>query len=746
LPEYNDTADASSQDATPELRPMTNEEIQTALKAQIEDAENFIETVISPQREEADEYYKGLSFGEEEEGRSKVVLTELRDVVTSMMPSLMRIFWGPERRVEFTPTSMKDVKQAEQETDYINDIVMTEDNPGFLNTYMWFKDSLVKTTGVVKWYWDDTMSVTTSRVENMSEEQLSLLMTEDGVKLISASPHVDVIEGEHIQLFDAEFTRTAPDGRARWMPLPPEEFGFNRGAKSIEEADLVYHHSLKTTTELLDLGISQEDINEYGGKSSRLQYNPEALARDPSLSSPTPSEENADEAQRQSGFGPMDRHDYWETYPKIDANGDGKAELRKVCLLGPGKHVVESIPADERPFALLVPDPEPHTLLGLSLFDYIADLQRISSVIFRGVLDSLTAHLNPRYEAVEDQVSIPDLLNHQIGAPVRVKAPNMVRPLTIDFVGADALPVLEYVKQIREERVGVMRAPGLDADALQSMEKAAAGAVVTAAQERLELFARIFAETGFKQLVKGLRRLIIKHQPRARMVKLRGEYVEIDPRVWNADRDVQTNVALGLGFVENKIATLGVIAADQKDWLLKLGPSNPLVTLGQLRGTMARILKLRGYPNADEFYLPLDPSYQPPPAPEPQQPDPAAIVAQAEVAKAQAEIEKMQVDGQLKQQEAIARAQEAYADRQQQLAIAQMTNQLEREKLAASIELQKYEMELKYKAEIQQGALEAAIDKEREHLKADTAIQIAEIKSDATIDAAAKKADQGASE
>lgn len=739
LPEYNETADASTPDASPELRPMTNDEIRSTLKAQIEDAENFIETVISPQREKADEYYKGLDFGNEEDGRSKVVLTELRDVVTAMMPSLMRVFWGPERRVEYLPTSAQDVAQAEQETDYINDVVMTEDNPGFLNTYMWFKDSLVKTTGIVKWWWDDTLSTITSRVENMSEEQLSLLLSEDGVKLISASPHVDVISNEHVQLFDAEFTRTAPDGRARWMPLPPEEFGFNRGAKSIEEADLVYHHSLKTTTDLLNLGISQDDIDEFGGSTSRLQGNVEALARDPSLTAPAPSEESP-ESGKAGGFGPMERHDYWEAYPKLDANGDGRAELRKVCLLGPGMHVVENVPAEERPFALLVPDPEPHTVLGLSLYDYIADLQRISSFIFRGVLDSLTAHLNPRYEAVEDQVSIPDLMNHELGAPVRVKAPNMVRPLTIDFVGADALPILEYVQSIKENRVGVTKAAaGLNPDALQSSTKAAVAATVTAAQQRIELFARIFAETGFKQLMKGLRRLVIQHQPRARMVKLRGQYVEVDPRLWNANRDVTTNVALGLGFAEDRIATLGVVAADQKDWLLKLGPSNPLVTLGQLRNTMAKILKLQGYPNADEFYLPLDLKFQPPPAPQDNAPDPAMLVAQSEVAKSQAEMQKMQVDAQIKQQEAVQRAQEAYADRQQALQIARMTNQLEREKLAAQIELQKYEMELKYKTQIEGQTLEAAIDREREHLKADTALEIANIKADAQVDASAAK-------
>lgn len=738
MTEYSN-ADASP-DAAPE--PMSEEAIQSTLSKMIEDAENFQEEVVSPQREEAAKYYNGLNFTENQEGRSNVVLTELRDVVTAMMPSLMRIFWGPERRVEFLPTSTKDIGQAEQETDYINDIVMVSDNPGFLNTYMWFKDALVKTTGVVKWWWDDSLTTTTHHLNGATEEALSLVLAEDGVKLVSKQERTETVEGQKLTVYDAEFTRTAEDGRARWMPLPPEEWGFNRGARSIEDADLIYHHSLKTTTELLDMGISQDDINEFGGKSSRLPDSPERLQRDPSLSAPTDSE-LSEEAVKTGGFGPLDRHDYWETYPKLDANGDGRAELRKVCLLGPGKHVVENVPAEERPFALLVPDPEPHTVLGLSLYDYIGDLQRISSVIFRGILDSLTAHLNPRYEAVEDQVSIADLLNHELGAVVRVKQPNMVRTIGLPFVGGDAIPVMEYVQSIKENRVGVTKAAaGLNPDALQSSTKAAVAATVTAAQQRIELFARIFAETGFKQLMRGLRRLVIRHQPRARMVKLRGKYVEVDPRTWDADRDVTTNVALGLGFVEDRVQTLGVIAQDQKDWLLKLGPSNPMVTLGQYRGTMARILKLQGFPNSDEFYLPLDPNFQPPPAPAEQPPDPAMLVAQAEVQKTQAEMQKMVLDQQLKQQEAIQRAQDAAAERDNQIRIEEMRDERERMKIAADIELKKYELELKYDAELRGHELEGEIEREKEHMKADTAREVAAINATMKADAEAEKAEK----
>lgn len=714
MPEFSN-ADSPSQEPSPERKPMTDDEIQAELKKQIADAEDFIDTVVSPQRVKADEYYKGILAGDEAEpGRSNVVMTELRDVVAAIMPPIMRAFFGPERLVEFTPIGPEDVAQAEQETDYINDVVMSEDNPGFLNTYSWLKDGFVKTTGVVKWWWNDAISTTSHRVNNVSEEQMMLLLTEEGVKLVGVSPHTDTIEGQPASLFDIEFTRTAEDGRAQWMPLPPEEFGFSKEGRSLEEAQLVFHRSQRTTTELLELGVSQEDLDEHGGISNNLLLNFEAVARNPlaQLVTSSPADTNRDNEDA----GPRDRHDYYETYPFLDVNGDGKAELRKICLLGPNKHVVSNEPANERPFAIFVPDPEPHTILGLSLFDYVADLQRISSFIFRGVLDSLSAHLNPRYEVVEDKVSIADVLNHELGAPIRVKEANVVRPLSIPFEGANALPILEYIQSIKESRVGP-KAAGMNPEALQSATRAAVDESVLAAQQRIELFARIFAETGFKQLMKGLRRLVMEHQPRARMVRLRGKYVEVDPRSWNAARDVRVNVALGLGFTENKLAVLGVIAQQQEKWLEKLGPANPLVGLGQWRSTMARVLKLNGYPNADEFFKPLDPNFQPPPAPEPP-PDPAMMVAQAEVQKTQAEMQRAEQEFALKQAEFQAQRDNDAAKLAQQALEAKMKDDLERDKLDADIQLRKAEIEARFNAEVNIAQIKADLDRDREHIKA----------------------------
>lgn len=739
MPEYPNADTASQAGADPEQQPerepMTDEEVQTEVAALVEDAETFIDTELTPQLAEATEYYQGKKFGNEVKGRSEVVVTELRDGVTAMMPSLMRAFWGPERLVEFVPNGPEDVEAAEQETDYINEVVLTQDNPGFLHTYAAFKDALVRTLGVFTWRWEDIPPLA-SLMEGVSEEQLQAMLAEEGFELTKLSePYRASPLGIPATFYDIEFTyQHEHDGRAIFEPVPPEEWLFNRDARSMHEARIVGRRTRKTTSELLEMGIPYEVIEEHGGEGNKLRTNQLAIARNPAAQ---PVTATGGPAHNTGEPGASQYHDYYEMFPKIDVDGDRSAELRRVCLLGPGKHVVVNEPAPERPYALLVPDPEPHTIVGLSLHDYVADLQRISSFVFRAVLDSLSAHLNPRYEVVEDKVTMADVLNHQIGTPVRVKELNSVRVLEMPFEGANALPILEFVQSIKENRIGITKAAaGLNPDALQSSTKAAVAATVTAAQQRIELFARIFAETGFKDLMKGLRRLIIRHQPRARMVRLRGKYVEVDPRTWDADRDVRVNVALGLGFAEDKIKVLLGIMQEQKEMMQLWGPGNPVFGPEHYRAAFARLLKLSGYPNSDEFAHPV--GYQPPPPP-PAPPDPAMLVAQSQIAKDQAETQRKDAEFGHQQQVAELKRQQDAAELAQKHAEAQMRDDLERDKLDADIALRAREIELHYQGTVDTAQIKADLDRDREHIKAASSERQAQITADATVDAAAAK-------
>lgn len=727
MPDYT-TASAAPQAAAPRkpmtdsMKPMDDEDVRSTVLKMVEEAEDFIDSYVSPDREEATKLYQGQPFGNEEEGQSQVVLTDLRDVVTGLLPSIMREFWGAEYKVEFQPFGPEDVPQAEQETDYVNEVVIAGDNPGFLNFYAWFKDAFIRTLGIVKWWWDESKTVTGYSLSGLTEQDLAMLLTEAGVTLTGKVERSDIDSqsGQMQVVYDVEVTRTTKDGRARFETVPPEEFVWTPEARSLDDADVVVHRTLKTTSQLIAMGIEEKTIEAHSGTSGWSNDNVEAIARNPLLAD---AGRDGSKSELSEGGPALDRHDYFEAYAYLDADGDGIAELRKVCLLGRDRYVVTNVAVPERPFALLVPDPEPHTVLGLSLADYVKDIQKISSSILRAILNSLAASVHPRYEVVEDKVVMADVLNHQIGAPIRVDEPNVVRPITLPFVGADALPVLELMRGIRDQRVGQIPAD-IDPKALQSSGHLAVEASVTAAGLRVELFARLFAETGVKALMKGLRRLVIAHQPKARMVRLRGQYVQVDPRVWESDRDVRVNVALGMGSVEDKLRVLGVVAQLQEKWLDKLGPSNPLVGLGQHRATLARILKLSGYPNADEFFNPLPPDWQPPPSPEPP-PDPALLIAQAEAQKAQAQVEQIQA----KMQADAARAQQAMSMKERELELKQreilMTADLERDKLNAEIQLKTWELELKHKVDLNEQALKQELETDKATAK--TALDIAKM-------------------
>jgi hypothetical protein len=339
-------------------------------------------------------------------------------------------------------------------------------------------------------------------------------------------------------------------------------------------------------------------------------------------------------------------------------------------------------PCSHRPFALFCPDPEPHALIGLSIFDMTADLQRIKSAVMRNMLDSLALSIHPRVGVVEGQVNMDDVLNTEVGGVIRQRAPGMVQPFSVPFVGQAAFPMLGYLDEVRETRTGMSKAAmGLDANALQSTTRAAVAATVSAAQQHLELIARIFAETGMRALFKGILKLVVENQDRPRVVRLRNQWVPIDPRGWQAEMDVEINVALGGGTEEQKVATLTAIAQKQEQILQLLGPQNPLVTPVQYYNTLAKLVETSGFKNAGDFFS--NPALAPePPPPPPPPPDPAQILAQVETQKIQADIQN--------------KAAALELDRQKML----LADDRERDKTEAQLMLQAYETQLKYGVQV----------------------------------------------
>ena len=695
-------------------QPMDDAELQSIVGAEIEDAISYVDSDLSPFRAQATDYYRGDPFGNEEEGQSHVVATEVRDTVNAMLPSIMRTMFSSEQIVEYVPTNQEDVANAAQATDYAN-YVLQQDNDGFMVLYGTFKDALVRKCGIVKTWWEDRTKVRVENYTGLDEQTLMVLQSEAGAVVTvitqyddpSVTPEMmqqlqpqmdamgNMVMPQVPQLFDVEIKRVTKDGRIVVEGVPPEEFLIDRNARSIDTASIIAHRKMATVSELVEMGYDEDEVRQYV-TSSDLENNDEYLARRPITTTIGMANESNNPA--------MQRVLYIETWIKVDYDGDGIAELRKICSMGDGYTVVNNEPADFIPFADFPCDPEPHTspVEANSIFDYTKDLQEIKSDILRNTLDSLAQSIHPRTAVVEGQVNMDDVLNNETGAIVRMRAPGMVQPLAQPFVGQAAFPMLDYVEQMKENRTGMSKAAmGLNADALQSSTKAAVAATVSASQSRLELTTRILAH-GMKKLFKNLLFLMTTHQDKARMVRLRNQWVAVDPRAWNSDMDVSVNVALGTGDMEQKMQLLMMISAKQEQALQQLGPMNPLVTPAQYANTLRRMVELAGFKDSSQFFNVIPPDYQPPPKQE--KPSPEEMLAMVQAQSIQADIQK--------------KAAELQLDREKML----RADDRERDRIESDAMLRAAEIEAKYGTQVNIAHIHEMMEKDREAIRQQAAI------------------------
>jgi len=685
------------------IQPMDDAELQGIVAGELEDAVSYIDADVSPIRAKGTEYYRGDPFGNEEDGRSQVVAMEVRDTVSAMLPSLMKVFFSTENVVEYVPRGPEDVAGAQQATDYAN-YVFTADNNGFMTTYALFKDSLVRKCGIAKYWWEEVEEVKIEEYSGLDDQTLQVLMQEGAeVKIVvsypepGAMPQMDMTTGMPMpvpMIHDVEIKRTTKDGRIKIMAVPPEELVLDRRARSFDDAGIIAHRQMATVSDLIAMGYDQEEIEE-NISSADLDSNDEYLARQP-LSTTMGSGDSLNPMQR--------RVLYVEAYIRVDYDGDGIPELRKVCCMGSGYTVVRNLPASYIPFVDFPCDPEPHTspLEAMSMFDLTHDIQEIKSEIMRNTLDSLAQSIHPRTAVVEGQVNIDDVLNNETGAIIRMRAPGMVQPFSSPFVGQAAFPMLDYMDQMREDRTGMSKAAmGLDPDALQSTTKAAVAATVSASQSRLELQARILAE-GMKKLFKGILYLMTTHQDKPRMVRLRNEWVQIDPRVWDANMDVTVNIGLGNGDNSEKLNALNMIMQKQEQIMAQFGPMNQIASLPMYIRTLQKAIELSGYKDASSYFNSLPADFQMPQ--EPPQQTPEQVLAQVQAQSIQADIQKKAAELELKREQMIR------------------DDDYRRDQLAQDLMLKKYELELKYGTAISTAEIMAMQNVDREAMKQQSAI------------------------
>jgi hypothetical protein len=599
---------------------------QARVARYIADAEDYVDGEIATFREQAAAYYEGAPFGDEKPGRSRIVLTEVRDTILQILPDLLRVFCSGDRIVAYEPRRPGTEPVADEATDVVN-YVFYEQNRGFKILHDVFKDGLLKKLGVATWHAVKDTRVIEQKYSKLSQEQVLMLVQENPeAEVVSLYDNVAV---DGVPTYDICLKLKESTSRYVVKALPPEEFLIDGRATCPEDADIVGHRSMMRVTDLVEMGYDFDEVLAHGKPGDEDDF---GIAEKQRRRGATVLPQLGDDPS-------MRRVKFYRVYVRVDRDGDGIAELIRVDAVGEDAFILKEEVVDHAPYAVLSPDPEPHAVYGSCTAEQVMDLQRIKSHVLRNVMDSLAQSIHPKTAFVEGQVNVDDLLSQETGALIRMRQVGMVQHLDTPFVGQQALPVMEYLDMVGAKRTGITQASdGLDAEVLQSTTKAAVDAVVTGAQARKEMISRVIAETFMIQLFKGLLRMVKRHQDGPFVARLRGQVVPVEVSAWDPDMDVVVNVGLGRGDDNQQIQVLSGIMAKQEMVMQVLGPANPIAGVDKWVNSFSRLIQKSGYKTPEEFVSRVTPEIMQAMGQQPQQgQDPAALLAKVEMEKAKIE-------------------------------------------------------------------------------------------------------------
>jgi hypothetical protein len=678
---------------------MSDDEVSAVIDAEIADAVIGGSGALANARIQAMEYFLGLPQGglapSPIPGRSDFVSTDVAETIDWMLPGLIEIFTAGDDVVEFSPLKSGDEDGARQTTDTVNHVFYQE-NPGWLILYNWFLDALLQRNSIVRGCWDESSEPTTESYQGITQEQLAMLAGDDAVSVTEAEEIPDTVAIEAAQqqyqhamqqwmraggqasghpppappnpyqippLYNVTVTNSNKTGRCIVENVPPEEFIIVRSAKRIGDGGCGVRMK-KTVSWLRQQGYDEEVIEAItSDETADSSMDGEALARR--------SLEDTALTFEDDGDGDDSQREVWLTdwYTQIDVDGDGIAEWRRILRAGNGV-LLENEPCDGPPFASLCPAPLPHLFYGRSIADMAMPIQKLRTTIWRGLIDNMHLGINGRTWAVEGQVNLDDLLNVRAGGVVRVKNAQAVGPLQQglpDVAGAQQM--LAAADEMRQDRTGITRyTQGSDADTLN---KTAQGLdnITQRADMRVKLVARIFAETGVKDLFVLIQKMLARYQDRAKSIKLNGRWVDVDPRAWKNRYSMVANVGLGTGDKTKQVQHLMTLGTAQKE-AVAIGAATP----ANIYKTLKKLPPLLGFKDADEFFT--DPSTQ-----QSQEPPQDPVIEQLKV-QHEAKMAEIQARAQMD-------AQRNELEDARERAKQQRDFEFEREKFYASLAMQR---------------------------------------------------------
>jgi hypothetical protein len=685
---------------------MDDEQLLSLLQKKEEAAGSYVWGQLGSEREKALRAYYRLPYGNEEDGWSTIVASDIQDTVQWILPALLKIFTSTDKAVSFEPTRAEDVKGAEQATDACNYVFFKQNN-GFMVLHTAFTDALTVRNCAVMWRKEDQEVVSSVPFKGASPEMLAML-TQDGSEIQEASespaigpdgqPMIDQWSGQPVMAYDGRLKKTEKKTIIKVEAFSPEDLLVERDWTSPLLADCPYVARMMrvSLSDLVMMGFNDVTEEELRG-SDGTDYSDDASFRlnkvnqdGVSQTGSTLDDASSDQGATAEGWLRLE-------FVLADADGDGIAE--RLCIYRLKGRILKQEVVSHVPMATFSPVLNAHRWDGLGAEDLVGDLQKLHTELLRQTLNNLYLTNNPRTKVLTDAnwsplANIDDLLDSRPGGVIRQRDVNAVQEHVTPFAAGASLPLLEYVQGMRENRTGVSRtSQGLNPD---SMNNTATGRALdmTASMQRVELIARIAAELLLKPIFQGILKLLTEGGMEKLAFRLRNEFVEYDPNEWRDSYDMTVTVGLGTGDKAQQIASLQMILQNQ----LAMQPMG-MATPQNIYYTQSKMIEAAGHKDVQNFLT------QPPQNPPAPPPPPEVLKAQME---GQARMQEMQAKAQADQQTLMAQDQQHQREMQRDI-------ELERMRQGLQAEESRMTKQLEAQRDVEKAALEAqAQERQRE--------------------------------
>ena len=641
---------------------------------------------LSKDRLRAIEYYQGtMRDTPADANRSKMVTRDVRANIKKVLPSIMRTIFGADEVVEAQPVAEGDEDGAAQASDYLNYILLPESRARDI-VYDAVHDALLLRNGILKWWFDEQQAVKISKHTGLNDDALAQLVAGADVEVLEQAQRVELIEAEGQQIpvtvYDVKIRRSYTKQDVRCAAVPRERFLIHPDAVTLEDSLLTGERTTVTRSDLVAMGYDRALVDELALAS--LDEAERSARRDDA--------DRESEAERAN-----DPIDYYDLYVRVDMDGDGIAELRHMVFAGglTEANLLEDDEVDEVQFCDLCVMRQPHQWEGVSLADDLMDIQQCKTVLLRQTLDNIYWQNNPQPIGQKSAISNWEaVLNPEFGLPIEVNQGVDVRAAlgfnSVPFVAQHSFGMMEYLDTEAQDRTGVSDASsGLAPDALQNMTAKASAMIEAAGIGQTEMMVRNVAD-GLKRFFRGLLRLSIRHQDMPRTVRLRGKWVQMDPRQWNAEMDCSVNTGLGAGTRERDMIMMQQVLALQEKMLAGFGPDNPFVKPDNVSAAVMKLAESAGLKTPSLYFT---------------EPDPQEVQAKLDAMKNRPDPEQAKLQAQM------------------QLEQAKMQMQVEQAKMQLQVDQNREQAQMQADLRVKQAEIAAEQQKQADKLASDAALQ-----------------------